>query len=141
MQKLVALAEMEERRVRIDMGKSQQELTDAVSRLEELTTYRLTYGTAPRMGESFNAYRWHDHQNFLARLDQAVSVQKKFVLDGEQNVDAHRLRWMVKRQRLNSLEQVLERYHRVEGTQIERALQKTLDDLPQPKERFGGHGG
>jgi len=141
MQKLVALAEMEERRECIDMGKSQQDLSDAVGRLEELTRYRLAYGTAPRMGESFSAYRWHDYQNFLARLDQAVSVQKQFVLDGEKNVDAHRLRWMAKRQRLNSLEQVLDRYRQAEGTQMERALQKTLDDLPQRKERYDGHGG
>ena len=130
MKKIVALAEMEERRECIDMGKSQQELTEAMSRLEELNDYRLNYGTAPRAGEGFSAFRWHDYQNFLARLDQAVSVQKQFVLDGERNVDAHRLRWMAKRQRLNSLEQVLERYRNAEDTQVERALQKALDDLP-----------
>jgi len=130
MKKIVALAEMEERRECIEMGKSQQELDQAVNRLEELTTYRLNYGVSPRAGDSFSAIRWHDYQNFLSRLDQAVTTQKQFVLDGEQNVDAHRHRWMAKRQRLQSLERVLERYRSAEVSQAERALQKTLDDLP-----------
>ncbi len=37
---------------------------------------------------------------------------------------------MTKRQRLNSLEQVLQRYHAAEESQVERAMQKVLDDLP-----------
>lgn len=138
MKKIVALAEMEERRECIEMGKSQQELDQAVNRLEELTTYRLSYGVAPRAGDSFSAVRWHDYQNFLSRLDQAVTTQKQFVLDGEQNVDAHRHRWMAKRQRLQSLERVLERYRSAEVSQAERALQKTLDDLPGQGNIFDG---
>jgi len=140
MKKIVALAEMEERRECIEMGKSQQELDQAVNRLEELTTYRLTYGAAPRTGDSFSAIRWHDYQNFLSRLDLAVTVQKQFVLDGEQNIDAHRHRWMAKRQRLQSLERVLERYRSAEDSQLERALQKTLDDLPTRDDVFDGPG-
>ena len=136
----MALAEMEERRESIEMSKSQQELDQAVSRLEELTTYRLSYGVSPRSGDSFSAIRWHDYQNFLSRLDQAVITQKQFVLGGEQNVDAHRHRWMAKRQRLHSLEKVLERYRSAEDSLIERALQKTLDDLPTRGNVFDGHG-
>lgn len=112
------------------MGKSQQELDQAVGRLEELNTYRLGYGAAPKTGDRFSAIRWHDYQNFLTRLDQAVSAQKQYVLDGEQNLTAHRHRWMTKRQRLNALEQVLQRYRNAEDSQVERAMQKALDDLP-----------
>ncbi len=118
------------------MGKSQEELENAMSRLEELTTYRLGYGEAQNQGDSYSAIRWHDYQNFLARLDQAVKAQQQFVLDGEQNLDAHRHRWELKRQRLNALARVLERYREAEDFQAERALQKVLDDLPIRKNLY-----
>lgn len=138
LEKIVALATMEERRECIDMGKSQQELDQALGRLEELTSYRSGYSDAPCVGASYSAFRWHDYQNFLSRLDQAVNAQQGFVLNGEQNVDAHRNRWMAKRQRLDSLERVLERYRAAEGSDIERALQKELDDRPIKPDIYGG---
>lgn len=130
LRRIVALAAMEERRERVEMGKSQQELELAVSRLEELTSYRRGYDASQSVGASYSAVRWHDYQNFLARLDQAVDVQAGSILNGEQNVDAHRHRWMAKRGRLDSLERVLERYQAAEDSQAERAVQKALDDLP-----------
>lgn len=136
MEKIVALAEMEERRVCMDMGKSQQELEQASSRLDELKTYRIGYSETLPAGGSFSAVRWHDYQNFLTRLDQAVNTQRQLVLAGERNVDVHRDQWMVKRQRLKSLEQVLQRYQSAETSDAERALQKTLDDLPVPGDCF-----
>ncbi len=136
LQKIVKLAAMEERKECIDMGRSQQELDQAVSRLGELTSYRRGYFSSPHVGESYSAVRWHDYQNFLLRLNQAVDAQEEFVLNGEQNVDAHRHRWMLKRQRLNSLEQVFERYKAAEESEIEKALQKTLDDLPMKPDIF-----
>ena len=138
LRKIVALAEMEERRCSTEMGKSQQDLNSAVSRLEELTTYRQAYHASPTEGNSFSAIRWQDYQNFLGRLDQAVSAQRQFVLDSEQHLDAHRQRWKLKRQRLKSLEQVLERYRTAELTLVERALQKALDDLPLRDDFYDG---
>ena len=137
LKKIVALASVEERRECIEMGKSQQELDQAMGRLEELTSYRSGYSDSPNIGASYSAFRWHDYQNFLSRLDQAVNAQRGFVLNGEQNVDAHRNRWMAKRQRLESLERVLERYHAAEDSEIERALQKELDDLPIRPDIYG----
>ncbi len=134
----MALASMEERSECIEMGKSQRELDQALGRLEELTSYRRGHSNSPCVGASYSALRWHDYQNFLSRLDQAVNAQQGFVLNGEQNVDAHRNRWMAKRRRLDSLQRVLERYHAAEDSQIERALQKELDELPAKSDIYYG---
>lgn len=136
MHKIVSLAAMEERRECMEMGKSQQALDQAVNRFEELSVYRHNYVSRPVPAGNISAIRWHDYQNFLSRLDTAMRVQKDLVLDGEQNVDAHRRRWMAKRQRLESLERVLERYRTAEQLQDERSAQKLIDDLPTMKDFF-----
>lgn len=138
LQRIVQLAAMEERKERIQMGRSQQELDLAVSRLDELTSYRRGYDASQSVGSSYSAVRWQDYQNFLARLDQAVSAQAGSILSSEQNVDAHRHRWMAKRQRLDSLERALERYRAAENSQAERTLQKAIDDLPSKPDIYEG---
>jgi flagellar FliJ protein len=129
--KVVALAISEERRECLAFGKAQRALDDEIGRLEELQDYRRGYAERPVAGACVNSVRWQDYQHFLSRLDNAVNAQKQLIADGEKNTDVHRRRWMVKRQRLESLERVIERYRRVESLQDERLLQKALDDLPQ----------
>ena len=74
--------------------------------------------------------QWQDYQNFLQRLDGAVSAQQQIVSDCEQNLETHRQRWLAKRRRLESLERVLEKYHEQDRAYEDRLEQKTLDDLP-----------
>ena len=71
-----------------------------------------------------------DYQNFLQRLDTAVKAQQQIVRDCEQNLASHRQRWMIKRQKLESLERVLERYKTEDSAREDKLEQKLLDDLP-----------
>ena len=136
MRKLVELAALEERRESIAVGQSQHELDAALQRLDELNRYRSEYasGAQPTSG---SALRWSDFQSFLARLDLALKAQRQVILDGERNVAAHRRRWLVKRQRLNSLQRVLERYDGEERIATDRLAQKRLDEFKGRDDIFG----
>lgn len=71
-----------------------------------------------------------DYHDFLHRLDTAVKAQQQLVRDCEQNLETHRKRWIAKRQRLESLRRVLDRYQEEDNLHDARMEQKRLDDLP-----------
>jgi flagellar export protein FliJ len=52
-------------------------------------------------------------------------------------LETHRQRWIAKRQRLESLQRVLEKYEDQELTQEARRDQKLLDELPNTQASFG----
>ena len=128
--RIVAVSKTEERSQCQEMGRAQKKLDDEVDRLGELKAYRHSYQRQFQPGGDVSSARWQDYQNFMRRLDQAVLAQQEQVLTGRQNRDAHRQRWMVKKQKLESLERIVDRYRRSEDVELERQLQKTLDDLP-----------
>lgn len=136
MQRIVALAAADEQRVTGAMGQAQRDLDESLKRLDELTRYRRDYAGRQVPGGSVSAVRWHDYQAFLARLDQAIGVQRQLILDAEQNVEAHRRRWIAKRQRRESLQRVLDRYRREFRAEADRRAQQRLDDLPPTKTMF-----
>lgn len=129
-EKVMSIAGSEERRESMELGKAQRALDEEINRLAELKDYRRSYAERTLPNASVTALRWQDYQHFLNRLDRAVSAQQQLILDGERNIDAHRRRWMAKRQRLESLERVVERYRKSESVHDERILQRALDDLP-----------
>lgn len=138
MRRVVAIAAAEERREGIELGKSQRALDAERDRADELTAYRQSYAERPTPDGSVDALRWHDYQNFLQRLDQACDMQVQVVRDTQRNVDVHRARWLVKRQRLQSLEQVVARHLDVQRHDDERRLQKAIDDLPAYRDSYAG---
>ncbi|NNC76719.1 MAG: flagellar export protein FliJ [Woeseiaceae bacterium] len=136
LQKIVALAEAEERNLGILTGRSQGLLNEEKTRLGELNAYRQSYAQKAGFSTELSSAHLKDYQRFLARLDQAVRAQQQVVLNCEQSAEMHRRRWMVKRQRVDSLERVQERYHKQEQQDAERAEQRELDDLPNAPEIY-----
>ena len=128
--RVVSLAEAEERRYGQMTGQAQVQLNKQLERLGELNAHRQDYVT--KSGDIANAHsaHWKDYQNFLYRLDEAVRSQQSIVSDCEQLLESHRRRWMVKRQRVESLNRVLERYKQEEHALSERREQKAQDELP-----------
>lgn len=129
LQKIVALAKAAERRSGEQTGQSQAKLNDYVDKLGELNAYRHNYAHAKRGGGELHSVHWKDYQNFLQRLDTAVRTQQQAVRDCEESVELHRRQWMAKRQRLESLERVMERYQEEDRVQAERVEQRAVDDL------------
>ena len=129
--RIVSLANSEERRWAERAGQSRQELDEQRERLGELNAYRHNYAQQKATGDVSSAHL-KDYKQFLQRLDTAVSAQKQIIQDSERNYETVRQHWMVKRQRRESLERVLEKHLQSEAAWEDRLEQKKLDDLPPP---------
>lgn len=136
LQKIVALAEAEERNLGVITGRSQVLLNEEKNKLGELNAYRQSYAEKAGFNAELSSAHLKDYQRFLSRLDQAVRAQQQVVINCEQHVEMHRRRWMVKRQRVESLERVCERYKNQERLQADRQEQRELDDQPSAPPMF-----
>lgn len=130
LQKILSVAEAEERNLGMQTGRAQKKLLEENRKLGELNAYRQNYAARARSATALSSAHFKDYQNFLARLDQAARSQQQVVNDCEKNLELHRRRWLVKRQRVESLERVQERYREQENARADRIEQRTLDDLP-----------
>lgn len=128
--KIVSLASAEEKRFGAATGRSRRNLEEQMARLGELNAYRHGYAELSQSAGGVNSAHWKDYQSFMRRLDQAVKSQQQIVKDSEQNLETHRRRWLAKRQRLESLQRVLDSYRAEETSHAERLQQRALDDLP-----------
>lgn len=127
--KVASIARAEERRVGQMAGKSRLQLDEQLARLAELNAFRRDYASKASPQPTMSGAHWQDYQSFLGRLDTAVRAQQQVVRDCEKNLAIHRQRWLAKRQRLKSLQRVLDRYESEARLQEARREQKTLDDL------------
>ncbi len=129
--RIVSLANFEERRWGEKAGESRQQLDEQRARLGELNAYRHNYAKQNSTSRVSSA-QLKDYKRFLQRLDAAVSAQKQIIQDSERNYETLRRHWMQKRQRRESLERVLDKHLRSEAAWEDRLEQKKLDDLPAP---------
>ena len=131
------LAEREEHTERLNMSESQSKLDAEMQRLDELKTYRQSYDVKRNLDDGLPASRWQDYHRFLGRLEQAVATQENVVRDGKSRREAHRQRWMVKQQRLESLSRIIKRYRIAEIEETGRRLEKLQGELPfRPRKGF-----
>ena len=134
--RIVALASSEERSWGERAGKSRMQLEEQLARLGELNAFRAEYQKKSRQGGQFSSAHVKVYQQFLQRLDAAVSSQQQIIRDSEQAYEVLRRQWMAKRQRLESLERVLEKYRNNEAAFAERLEQKALDELKNKGDQF-----
>jgi flagellar FliJ protein len=134
--KVATLAAAEERRLGQLAGRARQHLQDQQDRLGELNAFRHNYAKKKVGQSTLRAAHWQDYQAFLNRLDTAVRAQQQLVRDSERMLETHRKRWIAKRQRLESLERVLEKYRADERMRDSRREQKRLDELPNTQSSF-----
>ena len=127
--KVARLAASEERRYSEMAGRAQRSVDEQRSRLGELNAYRLNYSGDSPTPANVSAAHLKDYQSFLSRLDKAIEAQQQIVRDSEQRAQVHRQRWLHKRQRLESLERVLEKCEADHATHEARREQKRLDEL------------
>jgi len=134
--KIASLAAADERRFGQVAGRARQHLDEQRDRLGELNAFRHNYAKKNAGESNLRAAHWQDYQAFLQRLDTAVKAQQQIVRDSERMLETHRQRWVAKRQRLESLERVLEKYQTEERVRDSRLEQKQLDDLPKKPTAF-----
>lgn len=130
------LSETEEKAEGRRMGEAQRRLDAAVAQLDELIAWRKSYAERRDQPQQLTSSHWQDYQRFLDRLDEAIEVQSGIVADGRRQCDAQRRRWLVTRQRSDSLERVVAHCRDDERRERERNLQNLSDDLPRPPDPF-----
>jgi flagellar protein FliJ len=133
--RIVTLAELEERHECLELRRVQQSLDQAAHTLEDLLSYRRNYEHGPISFSSVAAVRWQDYRRFLSRLDQAVVSQNELVSSRQQLLRVHQRRWQEKRRRVGVLDEIRQRYLRAAAERDERLMQKALDDL-KPMEKI-----
>lgn len=127
--KIVSLAAAEERSFGEQAGRSRKYLDEQLERLGELNAFRHNYAGKNPASAGVSAAHWKDYQSFLERLDAAVTAQQQIIREGERNLESHRQRWLAKRQRLESLERVLDKYKDQDRAYESRLEQKSADEL------------
>ena len=140
LQRIVALAKSEEQRVGAELGQSRNSFEEQMQRLGQLNAYRYGYQQRSAKVSHASSAHWKDYQNFMQRMELAVRSQQQVVQDAELNLEQHRQRWMQKRQRLNSLQQVLDGYRGAEESYAEKLRQRALDDLPPAADPYSSDG-
>ena len=103
---------------------------DAKSKLELLQQYRDEYATrfqdAAKNG--INPREWHNYQEFLSRLDEAIETQRKMVVQQAQNTAAGQTHWQQQRTKLKAFDTLSERHFASENAQQLKREQKTQDE-------------
>ncbi len=135
-EKFVQLAASEEQASGQQTGACRMRLEEQLQRLGELNAYRQEYASRSGKVDAVSSAHWKDYRTFLSKLDAAVLAQQQVVRDCEQNLESHRRHWMAKRQRLESLQHVLDKYRNDERLDAENREQRVLDDLPKLPEIF-----
>lgn len=139
LKRVQTIAASEERDYCRAMAEAQRTLNEHLQQLEDLRSYRhdyLSQRNPGQPGDTISSAQYTDYQNFLRRLDDAVHAQAEAVRTNEQNRDAHRARWVVKRQKVESLKRIVDRCEADELLQGERLEQKIQDDMPRQADPF-----
>ncbi len=128
MRQLVAIAAADEKRASTSMARMLSRHDHAVKRLNELEQYRQDYASSGARGRP-DAFRLLDYHRFLDRLGVAITSQQQLVAEADLDVEAHRERWLEKRQRLQSLQSALDRFCDDDRRAEDRLEQKRQDEL------------
>ncbi|MDQ2068470.1 flagellar export protein FliJ [Natronospira bacteriovora] len=131
------LADRGEKDASVELGRSQQALSEQEARLEQLRQYRAEYramfdGDGQR---SVDPRRLRDERAFLAKLDEVIRQQESVVEANMQAYEQQREGWIEARSRVNALDRAADRYRRVESRDQDRREQKEQDDLSQHRGR------
>ena len=110
---------------------------DAKAKLEMLQQYRDEY--AARFRESaqkgLTQREWHNFQQFLNRLDEAIDLQRKTVTTQTRNTAAGQSQWQQQRKKLKAFDTLSDRHFASENAREMKKEQKVQDEFAaRPKD-------
>ena len=104
---------------------------DAKAKLEMLQQYRDEY--AARFRESaqkgLSQREWHNYQQFLNRLDEAIDVQRKTVATQIRHTEAGQVQWQQQRKKLMAIDTLSDRHFANENALEMKREQKMQDEF------------
>lgn len=130
LQRIVVLAQAEERQFGAQMRTSRARLTEQIDRLGEFNVYRREVHVAAPKAAHLRSADLNNRQDFVHRLDRAIRAQHGIVEDCQKSLELHRRKWQEKRRRVESLRRVQNRILKEELARAERIEQRSLDDRP-----------
>ena len=104
---------------------------DARNKLELLQQYRDEYATRFQQAakNGISPREWHNYQEFLNRLDEAVDAQRKTVEQQIQNTAVGQMLWQQQRTKLKAFDTLSERHFAKENAKQQKREQKTQDEF------------
>lgn len=104
---------------------------DAATKLKLLADYREEYAQRFQAAaqDGLTPQQWRNFQDFLARLDDAISQQQQTVAHSQRNTAAGQAAWQSQQVRLKAIDTLSVRHVRSETIRIERQEQKLVDEL------------
>ncbi len=104
---------------------------DARNKLEMLQQYRDEYATRFRQSaqNGISQREWHNYQEFLNRLDEAIDSQCQAVDLQVQNRANGQALWQQQRTKLKAFNTLSDRHHASENVQEQKREQKTQDEF------------
>ena len=104
---------------------------DAKAKLEMLQQYRDEYATRFQKAaqSGINPREWHNYQQFLNRLDDAVEAQCNAVAAQARQTAAGQLQWQQQRKKLKAFDTLSERHHAAENAREMKREQKMQDEF------------
>lgn len=114
---------------------------DAKAKLEMLQNYRDEYAARFREAaqQGLSQREWHNFQQFLNRLDEAIDQQRKTVATQIRNTAAGQLHWQQQRKKLKAFDTLSERHIASENAKEMKREQKLQDEFAaRPKDQKDG---
>ena len=104
---------------------------DAKNKLEMLLQYRDEYAARFKQSaqKGLTQREWHNFQEFLNRLDEAIEAQRQAVDQQTQNTAVGQKHWQQERKKLKAIDTLSERHFANEETLELRREQKTQDEF------------
>lgn len=130
MDKVAAVAKMDEQQSLQEFSKSRQSHQQKLDRLEQLLQYKADYEAAlgVKGSEGIAANQLQDYRLFLGKLNQAIEQQMQDLQGSEASLEQLQARWLSKSQRKEALDNLVDERHKEHSRARDKAEQKEADE-------------
>jgi len=127
------VAQSREQKAARALGKSQREVREQESRLDELKGYHREYLERFQGASTagISVAQLQEYRTFLGKLERAIREQEQRLQDSRQVCSGHREAWHDQHQRSQVMGKVMARYQATERQQQNSREQKEQDDRSQ----------
>ena len=104
---------------------------DAKAKLEMLQQYRDEYAARFRQAaqNGISQREWHNYQQVLNRLDDAIEAQRNTVATQARQTAAGQMQWQQQRKKLKAFDTLSDRHHAAENAKEAKREQKMQDEF------------
>lgn len=119
------------------LGQLIAEEQNAKSRLQLLEQYRSEYVSrfSQAASQGLSPLAWRNYQDFIGRIDEAISQQRQVVVSSERNTVNGQVQWQEQNKKLKAIDALSDRHDARERYREGKAEQKEQDEFAARKAR------